>query len=121
VLVVEDDPHVRAVAVRTLREAGYEVIEASNGTEALALATDRLDAIDLVVTDVVMPQMGGRELAERLHARRRSLKVLFTSGYTENGIVHGGVLEEGLSFLQKPYDRVELARRVRELLDRPAH
>jgi PAS domain S-box-containing protein len=117
ILLVEDEDSVRTIAARTLRDAGYTVLEASNGEEALLVAADRLDSIDLVVTDVVMPQMGGRDLAERLLALRPDLKILFTSGYTEDGIVTRGVLDRGVSFLPKPYDRSSLTRRVRSVLD----
>jgi PAS domain S-box-containing protein len=117
ILLVEDDEKVRSIAVRSLRDYGYRVTEASNGEEALQLPGDCLGEIDLLVTDVVMPQMGGRELAERMHAVRPNLKVLYTSGYTENGIVHHGVLDRGVAFLSKPYDAAALARKVREVLD----
>jgi PAS domain S-box-containing protein len=117
ILLVEDEDNVRRIAARTLRDAGYTVLEACNGEDALLVAADRLDSIDLVVTDVVMPQMGGRDLAERLLVLRPDLKILFTSGYTEDGIVHRGVLARGVSFLPKPYDRASLTRRVRSMLD----
>jgi PAS domain S-box-containing protein len=117
ILLVEDEDNVRTIAARTLRDAGYTVLEASNGEDALLVVADHLDGIDLVVTDVVMPQMGGRDLAERLLALRPDLKILFTSGYTEDGIVHRSVLDRGVSFLPKPYDRAALTRRVRSMLD----
>jgi len=117
ILLVEDDIKVRAAAARSLRDRGYCVLEASNGEEALRLVGERAEGIDLLVTDVVMPQMGGPELADRLITRRPDLDVLFTSGYTENGIVHGGVLDRGVAFLPKPYTPSALARKVRAMLD----
>jgi signal transduction histidine kinase len=117
ILVVEDDPSVRVIAVRTLRALGFSVLEAASGPEALRLAAAHEAPIHLLLTDVVMPHMGGRELAARLRAARPDLKVLFTSGYTHNAIVHRGVLDPGLSFLPKPYVPHVLARRVRDTLD----
>ncbi|MCC7382063.1 MAG: response regulator [Deltaproteobacteria bacterium] len=117
ILVVEDDPPVRRVVVRILRAAGYEVIEAASGHEAVR----KLDAIGgelaLLVTDVVMPQVGGREVADKALAAHPGLRVLFMSGYTENAIVHRGVLDPGLVFIEKPFREEDLLRRVRDLLD----
>lgn len=120
VLVVEDEPLVRAFATQSLRERGYTVLEASNGVDALRVAEEYSGNIHLLLTDVVMPQMGGKALAERLSQMRPALKVLYTSGYTDNAIVHHGTLDAGVSFLQKPYTSSSLARRVREVLDLPA-
>ena len=103
--------------MRSLRRAGYEVYEASNGEDALRKLESLRGLVDLVVTDVVMPQMGGRELAERAVAKWPGVRVLFVSGYTENAIVHRGVLDPGLVFLAKPFSHDELLRRVRQLLD----
>jgi two-component system cell cycle sensor histidine kinase/response regulator CckA len=119
ILLVEDDTKVRSVGASGLRWYGYRVMEAAHGVEALRLFGDHVDEIDLLVTDVVMPQMGGRELAERLMALRPDLKVLYTSGYTQDGIVHQGVLDPGVAFLPKPYDPSTLARKVRAVLDEP--
>jgi len=117
VLVVEDDDSVRKVAVRTLRKRGYQVTEASNGQEALDIAETLGIDFDLLLTDVVMPVMGGHELAERMLKAHPALKVLFTSGYTEDGIVHQGVLNRDVAFLPKPYDLTVLAEKVRATLD----
>jgi two-component system cell cycle sensor histidine kinase/response regulator CckA len=119
ILLVEDDTKVRTIAARALRGFGYHVTEASDGKDALRLFADHVDDIDLLITDVVMPQMGGRELAERMVAARSDLKVLYTSGYTQDGIVHHGVLDHGVAFLPKPYDPPALARKVRAVLDEP--
>jgi PAS domain S-box-containing protein len=117
-LLVEDDPPVRAIAVAVLRSYGYTVWEASDGQEALVLA-NQPDAsqIAMVVTDVVMPRMGGKELADRVRDLLPQAKILFTSGYTENVISHQGVLDEGINYLHKPYTPSSLARKVRDVLD----
>ena len=117
VLLVEDEPAVRRTAARILRTQGYSVIEASNGEEALRRAAEERRPIHLVITDVVMPRMGGKELASKLQAAQPQLAVLFTSGYTENAIVHRGVIEAGRDFLQKPFTAATLARKVRQVLD----
>jgi two-component system, cell cycle sensor histidine kinase and response regulator CckA len=115
VLLVEDDASVRAPALRMLQRLGYQALSFPGGAEALAALPDK---IDLLVTDVVMPGMNGRELAERLAMRRPGLRVLYASGYSQNVIAHHGVLEPGIEFLAKPYSLESLARRVREVLDR---
>jgi PAS domain S-box-containing protein len=117
VLLVEDEPAARAVAARVLRRQGYTVIEAANGEEALRVARDH-EKIHLLLTDVVMPRMGGPLLAEKLHALRSDLRVLFTSGYTDDAIIRHGARDSPLAFLQKPYTPGVLARKVREVLDR---
>ncbi|MCS6775337.1 MAG: ATP-binding protein [Chloroherpetonaceae bacterium] len=117
VLVVEDDPNVRHIAVASLQTRGYTVLQASSGSEALQVASAYVGTIHLLVTDVIMPGMSGRQLADALAAARPGIRVLFTSGYTDNTIVHHGVLEAGVSFLQKPYTPQALAARVRETLD----
>jgi signal transduction histidine kinase len=117
VLLVEDEPVVRELAVATLREKGYTVVEAGNGEEGLRLARQHDGKIDLVLTDVVMPVMGGKEMADALRTSHPDTKVLFTSGYTEDAMGHHGVLRPGIVFLQKPYLTAALARKVREVLD----
>jgi two-component system, cell cycle sensor histidine kinase and response regulator CckA len=118
-LVVEDDPDVRQIAVRILAQLGYRVLSAANGQEALPLAGRFEGTIHLLVSDVVMPGLNGRQLAEQLLRRRPSMKVLYTSGYTEETIVHRGVLEDGISFLTKPYTPRALGDKVRAVLDQP--
>jgi two-component system, cell cycle sensor histidine kinase and response regulator CckA len=97
---------------------GYEVLPAAFPEEAIRQATQHQGAIHLLVTDVVMPDMNGRDLARRLVAIHPHLKCLFTSGYTANVIAHHGVLDEGVNFLQKPFSKGDLAAKVREALDR---
>jgi CheY-like chemotaxis protein len=118
VLLVEDEETILRVAREALTALGYRVITASDGVRALELVKRTLEPIDLVITDVVMPQMGGRELVTRLLALQPGLRILFSSGYSENAISADGVLDEGINFLQKPYTPTMLARRVREALDR---
>jgi PAS domain S-box-containing protein len=117
ILLVEDNDQVRALASDALTRHGYHVIEASNGEEALRLAEHQLDGIALVVTDVVMPVMGGRELASQLTARRPDLKIIFTSGYTTDVGVGQVGSHAATSFLQKPFTPGVLGRTVREMLD----
>ncbi|MFN8668172.1 MAG: PAS domain S-box protein [Gemmatimonadaceae bacterium] len=117
VLLVEDDEAVRAIAVRALRGQGFTVLEAHDGVDALQVARAHAGVIHILVTDVVMPRLGGKELAAQLVVERPAMKVLFASGYTRNAIVHQGVLEEGIHFLQKPYVPATLTKRVREVLD----
>jgi len=117
VLLVEDEATVRALAVRVLREQGYTTLEAADGAEALRLSQEYAGPIDLLLTDVVMPRMGGKLLAEHLAASRSGMKVLFTSGYTDNAIVHHGRLDSGVTLLQKPFSPTALLRKVREVLD----
>jgi CheY-like chemotaxis protein len=116
VLVVEDEPGVRSVAVEALRELGYTVREAEDGAAALRLL-ERQGPVDLLFTDVVMPQMTGRELADEARRRWPQIKLLYTTGYTPNAIVHGGRLDPGVSLLPKPYTTEELSRKVRAVLD----
>ena len=118
VLIVEDEPSVRHLARGVLQAQGYEVLSASNGQDALHVARDHKGKpIRLVVTDVIMPLMGGKVMAEWLKTTYPELKVLFTSGYTDNAIIHDGALEAGIEFLPKPYTTATLVRKVRELLD----
>jgi CheY-like chemotaxis protein len=122
ILVVEDDELVRRYAASQLVSLGYEVIEATSGPGALRLLEQDVGRrIDLLFTDVVMPGgMNGRVLADAARALRPEMPVLFTSGYTENAIVHHGRLDAGVQLLSKPYRRAELARRVSEILKHPA-
>jgi two-component system, cell cycle sensor histidine kinase and response regulator CckA len=117
VLVVEDEPVVRSLAVRALVDQGYQVLQAPDGLAALATARAHDGQIHLLVTDVVMPGMNGRELADRLTAERSGLRVLYVSGYTDHAVVRHGVLEEGIAFLSKPFDLSDLVRTVRDILD----
>jgi CheY-like chemotaxis protein len=119
VLVVEDEDLVRNLTCLTLRLKGYNVLEATNGGEAFLLCEKKEEPIHLLLTDVVMPQLGGRDLARRLKQVRPEMKVLFMSGYTEDAIVHHGVLEPGLEYIQKPFSPDALVRLVRGLLDSP--
>ncbi len=116
VLVVEDEPAVRQLSVDALVELGYRVLEADGAAAALRLIDAHPD-IDLLFTDVVMPEVNGRKLADEALKRRPLLKVLFTTGYTRNAVVHNGVLDPGVQLIGKPYTIEELAARVREVLD----
>jgi two-component system cell cycle sensor histidine kinase/response regulator CckA len=117
ILVVEDEEQVRAVVLSILRRHGYRVLPAQHAGEALALCERHDGAIDLMLTDVVMPQMSGPELAKRVRVARPEMRVLCMSGYTDDSIVRHGVLETGVAFLQKPITPASLARKVREVLD----
>lgn len=118
ILLVEDDPGVREVTHTTLATYGYKIITASNGEEALRIYSENKLEIDLLLTDVIMPLMGGRELVENLLKIAPELKVIFFSGYTDNNIEHHGILKEGIEFLQKPYSHIDLTKKVRFVLDR---
>ena len=117
VLVVEDEPMVRGIMSRTLRDCGYAVLEAATGKEALEVIAAEDGQISLLIADLVMPEMGGREMAARAAEKWPSIPVLFTSGYTGLDVVRRGLLEEGREFVQKPLAPDELARKVRELVD----
>lgn len=119
VLLVEDEEVVREMAMEILQECGYKVLQAEDGVEALRLARQYTGEIHLMLTDVVMPKMSGRELADQITHLRPHLKVLYMSGYTDDAIVHHGVLDEGTAFLAKPFSMDALARKVREMLDVP--
>ena len=117
ILVVEDEAALLKVAERVLGAAGYKVLLAANGDQALQVSAEHAGAIDLLLTDVVMPRMNGRVLAERLLLTRVGLKVIYMSGYTDNAIVHHGVLDAGTHFINKPIGAEELTRKIREVLD----
>jgi CheY-like chemotaxis protein len=117
ILLVEDEEGVRELARDILRASGYAVIEARNGPEALLLSERHQGPLDLLLTDVVMPRMSGRELAERLAPLRPSMSVLYMSGYTDDAIIRHGVLGADTAFLQKPFTPATLVQRVRETLD----
>lgn len=117
ILLVEDEDVVRGLARKILERAGYNVLEASRGAEAFRLCLERTEPIDLLLTDVVMPETSGKEVADRLTERYPGLKVLFMSGYTDETIVHQGVLDPNIEFIQKPFTPFTLARKVRDVLD----
>jgi len=117
VLVAEDEEMVRKLACQILEMSGYRVLEAANGGAALLICERHNEPIHLLITDVIMPEMGGRELADRLAQLRPEMKVLYMSGYTDNAVVHHGVLNEGANFIEKPFATHALARKVREVLD----
>jgi signal transduction histidine kinase len=119
ILVVEDDGMVRNYVIAQLSSLGYQTLSAANATEALALL-DKGEAFELLFTDVIMPGgLNGRQLADEVLRRRPSVKVLFTSGYTEKAIVHHGRLDQGVALLNKPYRKADLARKIREVLTAP--
>ncbi len=117
VLLVEDDDMVRELVLRVLHAYGYKVIDVANGQKALDIAGEKGDEIDILLTDVIMPDMSGREVADRLMSRLCGLKVLFMSGYTDDVIAKHGVLEEGTQLISKPFTPEELAGRIRAALD----
>jgi CheY-like chemotaxis protein len=117
ILLVEDEEQVRLVALNILRRRGYKVIVARDPAEALLLCETHVEPIDLLLTDVVMPQMSGPELAERLADTRPTMKILCMSGYTDDSVVRHGVLKSGMVYLQKPFTPASLTKKVRETLD----
>ena len=119
VLVVEDDERVRHLSVDALRELGYTVVQASDAAQAMTVLTLQ-PRVDLLFTDVVMPDLDGRRLADRARAERPNLKVLYTTGYTRNAIVHNGMLDADVAFLAKPFTIEQLALKVRQVLDAPS-
>jgi PAS domain S-box-containing protein len=120
ILLVEDDAALKGMIARALKKYGYEVWEAANGNEALTICEKQKAPIHLLLTDVVMPQMGGKELAERVALLRPGIKVLYMSGYTTNAIVHHGVLDADINFMQKPVKILSLIQKVREVLETEA-
>jgi PAS domain S-box-containing protein len=119
ILLVEDEDVVRELVREVLDMNGYTVLESRNGPEALALAAAHAGRIHLMLTDLVMPRMSGRELAEKLGPQRPDMRVLYMSGYTDDTVLHHGIVDPGVSFLQKPFRAEALARKVREILDQP--
>ncbi len=117
ILVVEDEAEVRIITASLLERLGYQVIQAANGQDALELMSQSRNKVDLVLTDIIMPGMNGKQLADSLLNLYPDLAVLFTSGYTDHAIVHQGVIEPGLAFLEKPFAFETLARQVRRVLD----
>jgi CheY-like chemotaxis protein len=117
ILLVEDADPLRLLAQLFLKENGYQVLAASNGAEAQQVAAQNIGAIHLLLTDVVMPGINGRVLAERLAPRHPAMKVLYMSGYTDSFIAGHGVLEEGIHLIHKPFAEEALMRKVREVLD----
>jgi CheY-like chemotaxis protein len=117
ILLVEDDERVRELARHVLQIRGYSLLEARDGQKALQVAAGHGGAIHLLLTDVIMPGMSGRDLAAQLTQARPGLKVLFMSGYTDEAIAHQGVLDPGVAFVEKPFSPAGLARKVREVLD----
>jgi CheY-like chemotaxis protein len=120
VLVVEDEEQLRKLSRRSLEAAGYTVLTAAGGDEAMQVSARHPGDIHLVFTDVVMPRMSGRVLAQELARARPGIKVLYTSGYTDDAIVHHGVLNPGTHFVAKPFTSADLTRKVREVLDEPS-
>jgi CheY-like chemotaxis protein len=117
ILLVEDEDSVRRLARRVLESQGYTVLEAINGEDGLRIAQDYAGVIDLLLSDVVMPEIGGRMLAERLSGTRPDVEVLFMSGYTDDDILRRGLLERGQRLIQKPFTATALAHEVRTVLD----
>jgi CheY-like chemotaxis protein len=117
ILVVEDDEELRRLCRKTFQKHGYRILEATNGEEALSIGKKHTEPIQLMLTDVVMPKMSGRQLAELIQQLRPDMKVLYMSGYAEDSIAHHGMLESGLAFLEKPFSPDGLLRKVREVLD----
>jgi CheY-like chemotaxis protein len=118
ILLVEDEKGVRELVAVMLQRQGYKVLKAAAPLEALNISQEYTGPIHMLLTDVVMPQMSGRQLAEQLLPLRPGIKVLYLSGYTENTVVHRGVLEPDVEFLGKPFSQQALAQKVRDVLDR---
>jgi two-component system cell cycle sensor histidine kinase/response regulator CckA len=119
VLIVEDEPQVRRVAVRMLTALGYAVLEVPDAEEAIALLSQPGNSVDLVMTDVVLPKMGGLALAERIVEMRPGTRILFASGYSDDMVLRHHLLDGEMTLLQKPFTVETLAEKVREVLDRP--
>jgi two-component system cell cycle sensor histidine kinase/response regulator CckA len=121
ILLVDDEPQVVALVREMLTREGYKVLGAGDGEEALRIFEANQSEIDLLLTDIVMPQLNGRELADRIKAKQPGLRVLYMSGFMKEAILkYYGISITGIPFLQKPFTREMLARKVREVLDAPA-
>ena len=117
ILVVDDEAELRHLARRILESAGYTVLIAANGEEAVLALNRCSDPVHLMITDIVMPGMSGRKLADLLRRTRQNIKVIYMSGYTDDVVVRSGMLDEGMAFVSKPFTVAELIRRVRDVLD----
>lgn len=117
ILMVEDETAVRTLASRILNDRGYKVLDAADGMEALHLSGEYCSEIHMIVTDVVMPGLSGTRLVSRLKSERPRIKALYVSGYTDNAVVHHGILDSNVAFLQKPFTVENLTRKVGEVLD----
>jgi two-component system cell cycle sensor histidine kinase/response regulator CckA len=118
ILIVEDEEEVKDLTAQILKKYGYTILKASKGNEAISICDGHKGSIHLMLTDVVMPEMDGRRLAESIISLRPGIKVLYMSGYTDNAIIHHGVLDKGMNYIQKPFTVESLARKVREVLDK---
>ena len=118
ILLAEDEDGVRTLITRILDTTGYTILQAHDGEEALAMCRTYQGRIHLLITDVVMPRMSGRQLVELLTPLRPSVRVLYLSGYTDDAVIRHGLVHEDVAFLQKPFTVTALARKVREVLDR---
>jgi len=119
IFVIEDENVVRETMVIILKDRGYHVLEASGGRQALKAIREHQGALDLVITDVVMPGLSGKEFARQLHEFKPDIKILYVSGYTDNVIAHHGILDPEINFLQKPFTIESLLTKVREIMDKP--
>jgi len=118
ILLIEDEKKVREITALMLKSLGYNVLEASNGDEAISIAKEYIKPIDLVLSDVVMPGITGFDMVDRIREKHPEIKVLFMSGYTDNVIVHHGILKEGVNFIQKPFSLKAIAEKIRSILDK---
>jgi CheY-like chemotaxis protein len=121
ILLVEDEISVRELAKGILKEYGYSVLEAGNGEEAIEIARKLKGKIHLLLTDVIMPRMSGKDLALQILEESPGIKVVYMSGYTNNVVAHHGILEKETEFLQKPFSPLELLRKVRQVLNKPSN
>ena len=119
ILLVEDDGVIRKLTMNLLEMGGYKILAAQDSDEAIKICEEYKETIHLLMTDIVIPKMDGRELYEKIMLKRPDIKVLFTSGYTENVIFHQGGVDPGVAFLQKPFTAAGVTRKVREVLESP--